>query len=304
MTANNQNTRAMTTDNFSLSLGNDMSRMTDNDNEYEQEYANDSIGTPRPNNRGINPDVTVATAYQWSFSQSAKHAAAALKRRRSPHARTYYCMAASQQVKKAFDTLQQQIENKPELMSQADFQLLKQAISKFRVKLNVHDSKTFQELRELRIDISQQEEAAELATHDAFIDKTPGNDQIYIDAKDRYLDLKQWNAELAKEIRRLEPKVKYNNVGGGLFKYDFTQTEPPGVPSQHTHITKSSSHTLRNILTPETIRRTFISLSAVTNKIRHEVAAFLTDDDRRKDRAEVVKQIKEAYASAAAVRKQ
>ena len=131
MTANNQNTTAMTTDNFSLSLGNGLSRMTDN--EYEQEYANDSIGTPRPNNGGINADVTVATAYQWSFSQSAKHAAAALKRRRSPHARTYYCMAASQQVKKAFDTLQQQIENKPELMSRADFQLLKQAISNFRV---------------------------------------------------------------------------------------------------------------------------------------------------------------------------
>lgn len=285
--ANDNNQTSKDTPMTTTSTG--VSRMTD-DHQFEQEYA--AANT-----------VDVDTS-KWSFSQAAKHAAAALKRRRSPHARTYYCLAASRQVKQAFDTLQKQIEKTPEMMSNDDFQLLKQAIGNFRVKLNVHDSKTFNELRILRIDVSQQEQAAELATHDAFIDKTPGNDQIYIDAKDRYLDLKQWSDDLSNEIRRLEPKVKYNNIGGGLFKYDFNQTEPPGVPSQHTNITKSSAHALRNILTPETARRTFISLSAITNKIRHEVAAFLTDDDRRKDRAEVVKQIKEAYAAAAAVKKQ
>jgi hypothetical protein len=268
-----------------------------NDEEFEQEYA----ATPRPGE--IHPaDDAAATAAapQWTFSQAAKHAAAALKRRRSPHSRTQYCLGASQQVKKAFDELQKQIEKNQSMMSLQDFQLLKQSIGNFRVKLNVHDSKTFQELRILRIDVTQQEEAAELATHNAFIDKTPGNDQIYIDAKDRYLDLKQWNAELAKEIRRIEPKMKYNNIGDGLFKCDFTKTEPPGVPSQHVNITKSSAHALRNILTLETARRTFISLSAITDKIRNEVAVFLTDNDRVKDRAEVVKQIKESHAVAVA----
>lgn len=265
-----------------------------NDEEFEQEYA----ATPRPVEEGIHATATAAP--MWEFSQAAKQSAAALKRRRSPNARTHYYLAASRQVKMAFDQLQQQIEKKIEPMTPADFQLLKQAISNFRVKLNVHDSITFQELRILRIDVSQQEQAAELATHNAFIDKTPGNDQIYIDAKDRYLDLKQWHAELAKEIRRLEPKVKYNNIGDGLFKCDLTTCEPPGVPSQHTNIMKSSAHALRNILTLETARRTFISLSAITDKIRNEVAAFLTDNDRCKDRAEVVKQIKQSYAAAAA----
>ncbi|NBO72341.1 hypothetical protein EBV26_17960 [bacterium] len=203
-------------------------------------------------------------------------------------------------MKNAFDELQKQIEKNPTMMSLQDFQLLKQSIRKFRVKLNVHDSVTFQELRIMRIDVTQQEEAAELATHNAFIDKTPGNDQIYIDAKDRYLDLKHWNAELTKEIRRIEPKMKYNNIGGGLFKCDFTKTEPPGVPSQHANITNSSAHALRNILSPETCRRTFISLSTITDKIRNEVTVFLTENDRVKDRAEVVKQIKEAQAAAAA----
>lgn len=268
-----------------------------NDEEYEQEYA----ATPRPG--GIYPadDAAPTTAVpQWTFSQAAKHAAAALKRRRSPHARTYYCLGISKQVKNAFDELQKQIEKNPTMMSLQDFQLLRQSIDKFRVKLNVHDSVTFQELRIMRIDVTQQEEAAELATHNAFIDKTPGNDQTYIDAKDRYLDLKQWNAELAKEIRRIEPKMKYNNIGSGLFKCDFTKTEPPGVPSQHANITNSSAHALRNILSPETCRRTFISLSTITDKIRNEVAVFLTENDRVKDRAEVVKQIKEAQAAAAA----
>lgn len=265
-----------------------------NEEEFEQEYAT-AAGTPRPGEAS----TAAAAPPMWAFSQAAKHAAAALKRRRSPNARTHYCLAASRQVKAAFDQLQQQIEKKNEPMTPADFQLLKQAISNFRVKLNVHDSMTFQELRILRIDVSQQEQAAELATHNAFIDKTPGNDQIYIDAKDRYLDLKQWHAELAKEIRRLEPKVKYNNIGDGLFKCDLTKFEPPGVPSQHTNIIKSSAHALRNILTLETARRTFISLGAITDKIRNEVAAFLTDNDRCKDRAEVVKQIKQSYAVAA-----
>ena len=141
-----------------------------NDEEFEQEYA----ATPRPVEEGIHATATATAtaAPMWEFSQAAKHAAAALKRRRSPNARTHYYLAASRQVKMAFDQLQQQIEKKIEPMTPADFQLLKQAISNFRVKLNVHDSITFQELRILRIDVSQQEQAAELATHNAFIDKT------------------------------------------------------------------------------------------------------------------------------------
>lgn len=296
MTANKQDTEiTMTTTTGAYTDFDGLARMTDD--EFETEFAAPAGGTPRP---GMNAAAAVAEEdvankqAKWSFSQAAKHAAAAYKRRRSPHARTYYSLASSREVKLALDALRARIEIIADTMSKDDFQLLQNAIGNFRVKLNVHDSKTFQELRIYRIDISQQEQAAELATHAAFIDKTPGNDQAYIDAKERYLDLKQLSGELTNEIRRLEPKTAYFNI---------RQREPPGVPSQHTQISLSSAHTLRNIITPETARRTFISLSSITNKLRQEVAAFLTDNDRHKDRAEVVKQIKEAYAVAAAARK-
>jgi hypothetical protein len=283
--------------------------MNTNDDAFETEYHH--AATPRPGGLCVAADTVVADPpplqREWTFTQAAKRSAMELKRRRSPCARTQYYLL-NRQVKMAFDKLQEQIEKHPNgggsSMTQADFELLKHSLSKFRVKINVHDSLTFQEIRLLRIDVSQQEQAAELTTHNAFIDKTPGNDQVYIDAKDRYLDLKYWNDELTKEIRRIEPKMKYNNIGGGLFKCDLTKTEPPGVPSQHANITNSSAHALRNILSPQTCRRTFISLSAITDKIRTEVAMFLTDNDRVKDRAEVVKQIKEAYAAAATKKQQ
>ena len=287
------------------------------DDDFETEFSAAAaaaaavVGTPRP---GTDDDTNAtaaatATAAVWSFSQAAKHAAVAIKRRRSPKSRTYYCMAASRQVKTAFDELEKQIKQTPELMSKDDFNLLKQGISNFRVKLNVHDGITFNELRQLRIDVSQQEQAAELATHNAFMDRanTPEGEQIYLDAKERYLDIKQWSDVLAKEVAACRPKPKYTNIGNGLFRHDLSNQPgsetPAGVPSQHAQIAPSSAKALYNILTPPTIRRTFISISSLTDQIRKDVVDFLKDNHRRKDRAEVVKQIKESCMARAAAKK-
>jgi hypothetical protein len=177
------------------------------------------------------------------------------------------------------------------------------------VKLNVHDGITFNELRQLRIDVSQQEQAAELATHNAFMDRanTPEGEQIYLDAKERYLDIKQWSDVLAKEVAACRPKPKYTNIGNGLFRHDLSNQPgsetPAGVPSQHAQISPSSAKALYNILTPETIRRTFISMSSLTDQIRKDVVDFLKDNDRRKDRAEVVAQIKSCVMAARAASK-
>lgn len=269
-------------------------------------------GTPRPGtDDAANAAATAnAMAAVWSFSQAAKRAAVATKRRRSPKARTYYFMAASRQVKTAFDELENQIKQTPELMSNDDFILLKQGISNFRVKLDVYDGLTFNELRQLRIDVSQQEQAAELTTHNAFIDraKTPEGDQIYLDAKEQYLDVKRWSDALAKEVAACRPKPKYTNIGNGLFRHDLTNQEagsetPAGVPSQHAQIASSSAKALYNILTPQTIRSRFISMSSLTDQIRKDVVDFLKDNHRRKDRAEVVKQIKESCMAKAAAKK-
>jgi len=284
------------------------------DDDFETEFSAAAaavVGTPRP---GTDDDTNAAaaataTAAVWSFSQAAKHAAVAIKRRRSPKSRTYYCMAASRQVKTAFDELEKQIKQTPELMSKDDFNLLKQGISNFRVKLNVHDGITFNELRQLRIDVSQQEQAAELATHNAFMERanTPEGEQIYLDAKERYLDIKQWSDVLAKEVAACRPKPKYTNIGNGLFRHDLSNQPgsetPAGVPSQHAQIAPSSAKALYNILTPPTIRRTFISISSLTDQIRKDVVDFLKDNHRRKDRAEVVKQIKESCIAKAAAKK-
>jgi len=307
----NERYRMTTTTNYptteldlELGLGG-LSRMSDAD--FEQEYSTPmpTTGTPRPGmDTEDEAELRVAAANAiWTFSQAAKASAVKSKLRRSPHARTHYCMGASKQVALAFDALQQQIEKTPKIMSQSDFQLLKKAIGKFRIRLVVHDNKTFDELKQMQEQTNIKEQAAELTTRSEFMDKS-GSDEAYINAKDKYLDLKVWGAELAKEIKRIEPKAKYSNMGGGLFRHEINKpADPPGVASQHAQIAHTTGAHLRLILKPETIRRTFISLSTLTNAIRQEVASFLTDDCRHKDRTDVIKQIKESLAAAAAAEK-
>jgi hypothetical protein len=288
------------------------------DEEFETEfssaaaaYSDTMVGTPRPgtDDRANAAAAANAMAAVWSFSQAAKNTAVATKRRRSPRARTCYFIL-NRQVKTALNELENQIKQTPELMSKEDFNLLKQGISNFRVKLNVYDGLTFNELRQLRIDVSQQEHAAELTTHNAFIDraKTPEGDQIYLDAKEQYLDLKRWSDALAKEVAACRPKPKYTNIGNGLFRHDLMSQQagsetPAGVPSQHAQIASSSAKALYNILTPPTIRSRFISMSSLTDQIRKDVVDFLKDNDRRKDRAEVVAQIKSCVIAARAASK-
>ena len=295
---------------------NGLIRMSDDEFETEFSSAADAysdalVGTPRPStDDGANAAAAAnAMAAVWSFSQAAKHTAVATKRRRSPKSRTYYFIL-NRQVKTALNELENQIKQIPELMSNDDFNLLKQGISNLRVKLDVYDGLTFNELRQLRIDVSQQEHAAELTTHNAFIDKakTPEGDQIYLDAKEQYLDIKRWSDALAKEVAACRPKPKYTNIGNGLFRHDLTSQQagsetPAGVPSQHAQIAPSSAKALYNILTPPTIRSRFISMSSLTDQIRKDVVDFLKDNDRRKDRAEVVAQIKSCVIAARAASK-
>jgi hypothetical protein len=278
------------------------------DEHYEQEFSAPpelATGTPRPGMNEEEADAVqdAARRAMWTFSQAAKASASAFKRRRSPNSRTFYRMAASKQVILAFCALQDKIEKTPEIMSKADFQLLIQGISNFRIRLVVHDSKTHDELNQMQAQTKIDEQAAELDTQKEFANKS-GSDEAYINAKDKYLDLKAWSCELAKEIRRTAPKFSYSNIGGGLFRHDLNKPPAPAeVPSQHAQIALSSGTYLRNILKPETIRRTFISLSTLTNSIRNDVVEFLTDECRHKDRHEVVKQIKECCIAAAAKQK-
>lgn len=277
-------------------------RMTD-DSEYDREF-----GTPRPRTHphphgGAGEDAAAAAAAHqeallllqeetrksvadFLFTQAAYASAAANKRRRYPHSRTFYNIAVSRHVKCALDNLEKENDKIPDesrRIPKADIELLKRAIQNFRLKLIVHDSQTRDELKEQFAKAKQSETEAEEEKHKAMTSSITDVDG-YLKAKDKHEDAKLWRMDISNELTRTEPK--YNKQTGAL--------DAPGVPSQHAQIPEAAGVLLRNILSPETIRRRFISLEILTRQIRNDVAAFLSDPIRHKDRNEVIQQIKES----------
>ena len=247
--------------------------------------------TPRPSSSRVAADTatdTATTTYP-SFAQAAKMSATIMKRRRSLKASTHYCITASSVVQKAFQKLATNNEMYP-----ADFKLLKRAMDRYRVRLIVSDQMSAAELKTLLINTRFEEQAAEHATYEAFRTNT-GNataaeaeaDAIkYSEAREKYNDLKYWRETLVKEEMRVTPIVM-PNWGCGVKK---AQDAFP-TPTQHAQIAPTSGKILHNILKPETLRRTFVSLKVLTENISREVADFLTDAYRSADRKCVVKQI-------------
>ena len=279
-------------------------RMTD-DSEYDREF-----GTPHPHPyphggvAGEDDAAAAAAAHQEAllllqeearksvaefrikFTQAANASAAAIKRRRSPHSRTFYNIAVSRHVKCALDNLEKENDKIPDesrRIPKADIELLKRAIQNFRLKLIVHDSQTRDELKEQFAKARQSETEAEEEKHKAMTSSITDVDG-YLKAKDKHEDAKLWRMDISNELTRTEQK--FNKQTGAL--------DAPGVPSQHAQIPEAAGVLLRNILSPETIRRRFISLETLTRQIRDDVAAFLSDPIRHKDRNEVIQQIKES----------
>lgn len=280
-------------------------RMTD-DSEYDREF-----GTPRPRcpeggedaatdaadaAAAIDAAQTTTTAllllkeearksiaeFRIKFTQAANASAAAIKRRRSPHSRTFYNIAASPHVKRAIDNLETENDKIPEesrRLPKADIGLLARAIQNCRLRLIVHDSQSRDELKQQYAQAQKDETEAEEVMSSTTTTDVDG----YLRAKDRHQDLKLWRMDISNELTRTEPK--YNRQTGTLDK--------PSVPSQHAQI-PAVAVVLRNILSPETIRRRFISLDTLTKQIGKDVAAFLSDESRHYDRIEVIHQIKES----------
>jgi hypothetical protein len=263
--------------------------------------------TPRPSSSRAAADTaetattaaaatdTPTTTYP-SFAQAAKMSAIIMKRRRSLKASTHYCITASSVVQNAFQKLATNNEMYP-----ADFKLLKRAMDRYRVRLIVSDQMSAAELKTLLINTRFEEQAAEHATYEAFRTNT-GNataaeaeaDAIkYSEAREKYNDLKYWRETLVKEEMRVTPIVMPNWGCGGVKK---AQDAFP-TPTQHAQIAPTSGKILHNILKPETLRRTFVSLKVLTENISREVADFLTDAYRSADRKCVVKQIAASLSS-------
>jgi len=272
-----------------------LSRM--DDAEYEETFSLEhadaaAAGTPRPGTS----DADIETAIKgknlavWSFSQAAKQHAADVKRRRSPKSRTVYRMGANTLVKNAIQHLKKKLDETLEVhqstphLSEQDFNILKQGIENFRVKIIMDDSITLEELARMR-----EANRAELTKMQFELQTTYGQysmcHPIYIQAKNKNADLLGWDNALTAEIIRVR------------------QTKG-ATPSQHAQISPNDSGVaLSNILDLHTIHSKFTSLHSLTKQIRQELIVFLTSDTRVSDRVEVVKQIKEACIAARAARK-
>lgn len=253
--------------------------------DYDVEY-----GTPRPKEGCGEPKVPgTVPVPRWTFSQAAALAAAEIKRARFPKSRTEYRIG-NKHVLKAFDDLEATIQRQGETLSSSDFRMLKQAICSFRVRIIVHDSTTLAGLTKM-----QAKCAAELVEHTAMVQAMANGTAVSppefatLDAKiefiqrnwDKNVDLVHWNTTLSNEIRRMTYEPGANRV-----------------PSQHVQLARSSGITLQNVLSPQTIRRRFVSLSALTIAIRTDVQLFLTSEARGKDRETIVQQIRKSLAAA------
>ena len=169
------------------------------DNEYDAEY--NTGGTPRP---GTSSSSSSSSAMmRWSFSQAAKQYASENKLRLRAKTRTEYRMGANSRVNRALQDLDTKLQQQSQpAMTESDFQLLKQAIENFQVRIIVHDSTTLDELKEQRTQSTNEmatmaamAAAASIAEHADFV-------QSY---KEKESDLTEWATVLSAEIRRVEP---------------------------------------------------------------------------------------------------
>jgi hypothetical protein len=242
-----------------------LSRMSDED------YCSEFGGTPRP---GFDRQQVAEATCMWLFSQLAKEHARETKQK--VKTRTEYRMGANAKVMEAFNTLNETLQAERRntssssasamsmSMSDADFQILKQGITNFGVRVKVYDNLTLNELRQMRIECDMKKNTAT--------------------SEDEVSDLNYWTNALSGEIRRLS----FNAM---------KTSQPATVPSQHVRIMPSTGRALRNILSPETIRRKFTSLDALAKTIGAELVKFLTEESRKSDRKAVVEQIKESCRS-------
>jgi hypothetical protein len=269
-------------------------RMTDD--EYDGEFLTDTTpsptttatneeeggATPRPGTSKTENEAAARAASRamWKFSEAAKASAMELKHRRSLNSRTDYRMGANLAVKQALVNLE-----KKHTMTEADFNLLKQAIGNFRVRIIVHDSITMDELKEMLVKCT-----AELSESTVKVNALDSLNPSFVATSARIAAFAKTTREKHEDLVELESVIKME-----IFQM---RQKNERVPSQHAQIAHSSGITLQNVLSAQTIRRRFLSLNALTQAIRRDLLAFLTNDARGSDRAIVIQQIKDACTAA------
>ena len=176
-------------------------------------------------------------------------------------------------------------------MPQRDIALLIKALKCCRVQIDVSTAlvpKIVQSLHEEAVQ-SEKRARAELGDADIALSANAISFSAYQSCVTKHSLASKWECDLAVEASRVR--------SCGIRRAEMQW------PTQHARLAASSRRILRDVLSPETLGRTFISLAALSKQVTVEVAEFIEKASRDGDRKLVVQQIKDAlvaYAAAAA----
>lgn len=165
-------------------------------------------------------------------------------------------------------------------MPRDDVTMLVEALRRCRIAVDVSTSLSPLILQTLRDEAIQAEQDAKREL-DAIVSAFAKDDYEACKLKHNLATL--WKDDLVAEMRRV------NGLGprsGGDSNW----------PTQHARLSASSRVILRDILSKETLSRTFVSLRALSSEVVSEVSEFLKLPTRDADRKLVVEQIKASYA--------
>lgn len=165
-------------------------------------------------------------------------------------------------------------------MPRDDVTMLVEALRRCRIAVDVSTSLSPLVLQTLRDEAIQAEQDAKHKL-DAIVCAFAKDDYEACKLKHNLATL--WKDDLVAEMRRV------NGMGprsGGDSNW----------PTQHARLSASSRVILRDILSKETLSRTFVSLRALSSEVVSEVSDFLKLPARDADRKLVVEQIKASYA--------
>jgi len=165
-------------------------------------------------------------------------------------------------------------------MPRDDVTMLVEALRRCRIAVDVSTSLSPLILQTLRDEAIQAEQNAKREL-DAIVSAFAKDD--YEACKLNHNLATLWRDDLVAEMRRV------NGLGprsGGDSNW----------PTQHARLSASSRVILRDILSKETLSRTFVSLRALSSAVVSEVSEFLKLPARDADRKLVVEQIKASYA--------
>ena len=175
-----------------------------------------------------------------------------------------------------------------------DVSILIKALRSCRFLVDVTSSISPTVLKTVSADAIRAHESARLELDNAMIPYRAGlvSEETYQELIFKHKMAGYWKDEIAAEMRRV------NGMGMGMGPgISRNGNSEPQWPTQHARLSASSRTLLRNVLSKETLHRTFVSLASLSAKVSKEVADFLKMKNRDPDRKLVIQQIKDSFAS-------